>query len=150
MFDVLLSIAISFTIAYMAIPAIIVVANNKKLFDIPDERKIHQAHIPSLGGIGIFAGFILACLLSVPAHFADGFQYFYSAALILFFLGIKDDILIISPVKKFIGQVLAAFLIVNKGGVQIKSMYGFMGVQELPEMFSLLLTYFTVIVIINS
>ncbi|HTF29523.1 MAG TPA: MraY family glycosyltransferase, partial [Flavitalea sp.] len=72
------------------------------------------------------------------------------AAFVIFFLGVKDDILIISPIKKFIGQVLATFLIIYKGGVQIKSMHGFLGIYELPDMFSLLLTYFTIIVIINS
>jgi len=69
---------------------------------------------------------------------------------VIFFLGIKDDILVLSPIKKFIGQVLAAFIIIYKGGIQIKSMGGFLGIHELPEMFSLLLTYLTVIVIINS
>ncbi len=150
MFDVLLSIAISFTITFLAIPVIITVAERKKLFDIPDERKIHIDPIPSLGGLGIFAGFILACLISIQFQGALEFQYFLAAAFVIFFLGLKDDILVISPIKKFIGQVLAAFLIIYKGGVQIKSMHGFMGIHELPESFSLLLTYFTVIVIINS
>jgi UDP-GlcNAc:undecaprenyl-phosphate GlcNAc-1-phosphate transferase len=150
MFDVLLSMAISFTIAYLAIPAIITVAETKKLFDLPDERKIHQAHIPSLGGLGIFAGFMLACLISIHLNISSEFQYFFAAALVMFFLGLKDDILIISPIKKFIGQVIAAFLIIYKGGIQITSMNGFLGLHELPEMFSMLLTYFTVIVIINS
>lgn len=150
MFDVLLSLAISFSITFLAIPAIITVAENKKLFDVPDERKIHQAHIPSLGGLGIFAGFMLACMLSIGLGTAPEFQYFLAAALVMFFLGLKDDILVISPIKKFIGQVLAAFLIIYKGGVQITSMNGFLGIHELPEMFSIFLTYFTVIVIINS
>src|SRR5688572_33093381 len=65
MFDVLLSIAISFTITFLAIPVIITVAERKKLFDIPDERKIHQTPIPSLGGLGIYAGFILASLITI-------------------------------------------------------------------------------------
>jgi UDP-N-acetylmuramyl pentapeptide phosphotransferase/UDP-N-acetylglucosamine-1-phosphate transferase len=150
MFDVLLSLAISFSITFLAIPAIITVAESKKLFDVPDERKIHQAHIPSLGGIGIFAGFMLACLLSISLSISPEFQYFLAAGLVMFFLGLKDDILVISPIKKFIGQVLAAFLIIYKGGVQITSMHGFLGIHDLPEMFSIFLTYFTIIVIINS
>ena len=151
MFDVLLSIAISFTITFLAIPVIITVAERKKLFDIPDERKIHQTPIPSLGGLGIYAGFILASLISIQFDAVAEFQYFFAAAFVIFFLGLKDDILVIPPIKKFIGQVLAAFLIIYKGGVQIKSMHGFLGIEgPLPEMFSLLLTYFTVIVIINS
>ena len=71
-------------------------------------------------------------------------------ALVIFFLGLKDDILVISPIKKFIGQVLAAFIIIYYGNIQIRSMNGFLGIYQLPEMFSLLLTYFAVIVVINS
>jgi UDP-GlcNAc:undecaprenyl-phosphate GlcNAc-1-phosphate transferase len=150
MFDILLSVIISFSISFLAIPVIITVAERKKLYDEPNERKVHIGPIPSLGGLGIFAGFIIAALITIPFAQASEFQYFMAAAFVIFFLGLKDDILIISPVKKFIGQVLAAFLIIYKGGVQIHSMHGFLGLQELPEMFSLLLTYFAVIVIINS
>jgi UDP-GlcNAc:undecaprenyl-phosphate GlcNAc-1-phosphate transferase len=150
MFDVLLSIAISFTVTFLAIPVIITVAERKKLFDIPDERKIHETPIPSLGGLGIFAGFVLACLIAIQFQKSTEMQYFLAAGFVIFFLGLKDDILVISPIKKFIGQVLAAFLIIYKGGVQLTSMHGFLGIHELPESFSLLLTYFTVIVIINS
>lgn len=150
MFDVILSLSLSFAITFLSIPVIIRVAEMKKLFDVPDARKVHINPIPSLGGLGIFAGFILAILISLPPGSAPEFQYYIAAAFIIFFLGIKDDILVISPVKKFIGQLLAAFIIVYKGGVQIKSMHGFLGVYDMPEMFSLALTYFTIIVIINS
>lgn len=150
MFDVLLCIAISFTITFLAIPAIINVAEMKKLFDMPDERKIHRSPITPLGGLGIFAGFIFGCLLTIKAGESYDFQYFIAACFVIFFLGLKDDILVISPIKKFIGQVLAAFIIVYYGGIQIHSMHGFLGFYQLPEMFSLLLTYFAVIVVINS
>lgn len=150
MFDVILSVTISFTITFLAIPVIINVAEMKKLFDMPDERKIHHTAITPLGGIGIFAGFVFGCLLTVNFKSSYEFQYFIAATLVIFFLGLKDDILIISPIKKFIGQVLAAFLIIYYGRIQIRSMHGFLGIYELPEMFSLLITYFTVIVIINS
>lgn len=150
MFDIFLSVIISFGITLLAIPVIIKVSEEKRLFDIPDERKIHINPIPSLGGLGIFAGFVITCLLTIAFQSVPEFQFFMAAALVIFFLGIKDDILIISPLKKFIGQVLAAFLIIYKGGVEIRSMHGFLGVQELPQFLSLILTYFTVIVIINS
>ena len=150
MFDVLLSLSISFTITFLAIPVIINVAEMKKLYDMPDARKIHMVAITPLGGIGIFAGFVFGCLLTINFKFASEFQYFIAATMVIFFLGLKDDILVLSPIKKFIGQVLAAFLIIYYGRIQIRSMHGFFGIHELPEMFSLLLSYFSVIVIINS
>jgi UDP-N-acetylmuramyl pentapeptide phosphotransferase/UDP-N-acetylglucosamine-1-phosphate transferase len=147
---ILLGTSLAFFITFAAIPVIIQVADAKKLFDVPDARKIHLNPIPSLGGLGIFAGMILAFLISFPIQLAPEFQYFLAAALIIFFLGLKDDIMVISPIKKLIGQFLAAFLIIYKGGIQIKSMHGFLGVYELPQVTSLALTYLTVIVIINS
>jgi len=137
MFDVILSLSISFTISFLAIPVIINVAEMKKLYDMPDARKIHHVAITPLGGIGIFAGFIFGCLLTINFQNSSEFQYFVAATLVIFFLGLKDDILVLSPIKKFIGQVLAAFLIVYKGGIQIKSMHGFFGLEgPLPEMYS--------------
>lgn len=147
---IIIGTAIAFVITFAAIPIIIQVANAKQLFDHPDERKIHSLPIPSLGGLGIFAGFILACLFTISFYNAPGFQFFFAAGLVIFFLGLKDDILVISPMKKFFGQILATFLIIYKGGLVIDSMHGFMGVQSLPEVFSLAFTYLTVILIINS
>ncbi|MEO6313353.1 MAG: MraY family glycosyltransferase [Chitinophagaceae bacterium] len=150
MFDILLCIAIAFTITYLSIPVIIFVANIKKLYDVPDARKIHDIPIPSLGGLGIFAGFVMAALTIVNFKEAPDFQFFFAAFFVIFFLGLKDDILDITPIKKFIGQVGAAFLIIYKGNIQIQSMHGFLGINQLPPLFSLIFTYLTVIVIINS
>jgi UDP-GlcNAc:undecaprenyl-phosphate/decaprenyl-phosphate GlcNAc-1-phosphate transferase len=150
MFEVLLAVSMAFVITYLAIPVIIEVAELKKLYDVPDERKIHTIPIPSLGGLGIFGGFVLSALVTIPFAQSPEFQFFIAASFVIFFLGIKDDILVLSALKKFIGQLIAAFIIIYKGGLQIKSMHGFMGLNELPEFFSLALTYLTVIVIINS
>ena len=57
---------VAFCLTFLAIPVIITVANAKKLYDEPDDnRKIHKRPIPSLGGFGIFTGFVLSLLLSL-------------------------------------------------------------------------------------
>ena len=150
MFDILLPAGFSFAITFFTIPVIINIAKQKKLFDIPDERKIHTSQIAPLGGVAIFAGVVLSTLVALTFSQATEFQYFIAAALVIFFLGLKDDILVISPLKKLVGQVLAASLIIHKGGIQLKSLHGFLGLQELPEGMGLLLTYFTIIIIINA
>ncbi len=150
MFNIFLSLFLSFAITFFSIPVIIRIAEQKNLLDIPDERKIHTKSIASLGGFGIFAGFILSCLVAISLPSVANFQYIFAAGFIIFFLGLKDDILIIAPIKKFIGQVLAALLVVYKGGIQINDMHGFLGIHQLPEAISLLLTLFTVLVVINA
>lgn len=147
---ILLSVGLAFLITYFSIPVIIEVAENKKLFDEPEARKVHKVVIPTLGGLGIFAGFIIATLMGTPPAMANVLQYFVAASLVIFFLGIKDDILILSATKKFIGQVTAAIIIMKFGGIQIVNMYGFLGIHELPPTAGVLLTLFTIVLITNS
>lgn len=147
---IILSAALAFLITFFAIPVIIQVAKDKKLFDEPDERKVHKNVIPTLGGLGIFAGFIIATLMGVPSGMTSELQYFVAASTVIFFLGIKDDILILSASKKFIGQLIAAGIIIKFGGVQITDMHGFLGMHEIPHIASIVLSIFTIIVITNS
>src|SRR5688572_22211342 len=148
--NILLSTALAFIITFFAIPVIIQIAKDKKLFDEPDERKVHKTVIPTLGGLGIFAGFIIACLMGTPATLALELQYFVASAVVIFFLGLKDDILVISASKKFVGQLIAAGILINFAGVQITNMQGFLGIYEIPKFASILLSLFTIIVITNS
>ena len=148
--NILLSAALAFLITFFAIPVIIQVAKDKKLFDEPDERKVHKNVIPTLGGLGIFAGFIIATLMGVPSGITSELQYFAAAATVIFFLGIKDDILVLSASKKFIGQLIAAGIIIKFGGIQITNMHGFLGINEIPHIASIVLSIFTIIVITNS
>ena len=148
--NVLLSSGLAFLITFFAIPVIIQVAKDKKLFDEPDERKVHKNVIPTLGGLGIFAGFIIATLMGVPSAISSELQYFAAATTVIFFLGIKDDILVLSASKKFIGQLIAAGIIIKFGGIQISNFHGFLGVYEIPHITGTIISLFTIIVITNS
>ncbi|MEO7523321.1 MAG: MraY family glycosyltransferase [Ferruginibacter sp.] len=147
--NIILSAVLSFIITFFAIPVIIQVAKDKKLFDEPDERKVHKAVIPTLGGLGIFAGFIIATLMGAPPASVE-LQYYAAAAIVVFFLGIKDDILVLSATKKFIGQLIAAGILIKFGGVSLNNMHGLLGVYEIPHAASIALSLFTIIVITNS
>jgi UDP-GlcNAc:undecaprenyl-phosphate/decaprenyl-phosphate GlcNAc-1-phosphate transferase len=150
MLDVLLTASVSFIISFLAIPVVLQIAEQKKLYDVPDERKVHTHTVPSLGWVGIFGGFLLAALLSIQGYLNPEFQYFFAAALVIFFLGLKDDLVVLSASKKFVGQVVAASIIIHLGGIRLDSMHGLFGFDELPEAFALALTYLTIIVVINS
>ncbi len=84
---------LSFIITLLAIPAIIQIAKMKKLYDVPDDWKIHHTPVSSLGGVGIFAGFLIAfLLLSDLAPQVHGFPFYIAAFVVVFFFGVKDDI----------------------------------------------------------
>src|SRR5687768_4667725 len=131
--------SLSFLITLIAIPAIIRVADQKGLYDMPDARKLHAKAIASLGGVGIFMGFLLSMLLTVSNAAHPEFQYYFAAATLIFFLGIKDDILILSAKKKFMVQLAAVAILVHLGGLRIDSMHGLLGITELPQAASLVL-----------
>jgi UDP-GlcNAc:undecaprenyl-phosphate GlcNAc-1-phosphate transferase len=150
MLDVLLTVSVSFIITFLGIPVVIQIAEKKKLYDIPDERKLHTRLIASLGGIAIFGGFIVAALLSIQGQHNYEFQYFFAAAIVIFFLGLKDDLMILSATKKFIGQIIAASILIHLGGIRLDSMYGLFGFEQVSEGFGLALSYLTIIVVINS
>ncbi|MEO6819493.1 MAG: MraY family glycosyltransferase [Ginsengibacter sp.] len=148
--NIFFSCGLAFLITFFSIPAIIEVAESKNLYDEPEGRKVHKTVIPTLGGLGIFAGFIIATLMGVNPSMSGILQYILAAGMILFFIGIKDDILVISASKKFIGQLLAAIIIIKFADINITNMYGFLGVYELSPTVSVLLSVFTIVVIINS
>ncbi len=150
MLDILLTASVSFIITFMAVPVVLEIAEKKKLYDVPDARKLHTRPVASLGGIGIFGGFLLACLLSIQGYISPEFQYYFAAALVIFFLGLKDDLMILSASKKFAGQIIAASILIHLGGIRLDSMHGIFGFEDVPEAFGLALSYLTIILVINS
>ncbi len=142
----------AFLITFLVIPVIIVIAKKKKLYDEPDDkRKFHKLPIPSLGGLGMFIGFILSILLTINfSSQAPEFQFYIAAFLIIFFLGMKDDIMVISPAKKFIGQIFTAVILIYKAKLLITNMQGLLGIYEINPICSYGLTIFAIVVIINA
>lgn len=150
MLNVILTGAVSFIITFLAVPAIMRVAREKKLYDLPDARKLHTRPIASLGGVGIFIGVFMTALLTISSKNNFEFQYFFASALVIFFLGLKDDILILSARKKFLGQLAAAAILVHLANIKIDSMHGFLGIGQLPDVAGILLSYTTIIVVVNA
>jgi UDP-GlcNAc:undecaprenyl-phosphate/decaprenyl-phosphate GlcNAc-1-phosphate transferase len=150
MLNVILTGSLAFVITFLAIPAIMRVAEEKKLFDLPDSRKLHTTPIASLGGVGIFLGLFLSSLLTITTNQNAEIKFVFASGMVVFFLGLKDDILVISALKKFLGQIAAAAILVHLAGIRIESMHGILGLGTLPEPISYLISYATIIVIVNA
>ena len=146
---VALLVVTSFLITYFSIPAIIKVATMKHLYDEPEDRSSHTKRIPTLGGVSIFASFIITISLYAQERFVD-FDLLNASMVILFFFGIKDDILMISPIKKLVAQIVSALMISIGSDVRIPQMFDILGFSEIPYWVSILITVFVIILIINS
>lgn len=137
-------------ISFFFIPAIIRISNVNNLFDVPDERKTHQNVTPTLGGVAIFAGLIFSLTFWSDQKLIQELQYILAAIMILFFMGIKDDLLTIRAFKKLIIQILAAFLIVHWTDIRLTTFYGLFGIWDINNVFSYILSIFTIVSITNA
>jgi UDP-N-acetylmuramyl pentapeptide phosphotransferase/UDP-N-acetylglucosamine-1-phosphate transferase len=148
--NLLLGGLLAFCITFFAIPKVIKIAIHKKLFDVPDDRKVHKEPIPSLGGVGIFAGFVISLLIFGELNPTNSLQFYIVAFVVVFFFGIKDDVMGLTPQKKFFGQLLVSAILTLKGNILLTNMHGFLGIHSLNGTISYILTFFTIVVIMNA
>ncbi len=145
-----LGFLLAFTITYIAIPSIVTVAQIKGLCAIPNGRTSHKNPVPTLGGVSIFAGFILATILVGGTYFNSELIFIISGLIIIFFVGIKDDILVIDAWKKLLGQILAVFIIAVLANIRINNLHELLNIGDIPYIVSIIITVFVFIVIING
>ena len=151
MYKVALAILTSFSVVLIAMPALIKIAHLRKLVDAPgDARKLHTRHIPTIGGVLIFSGTLMSYLLWYPFTEHADFGFIAASMLILFAIGLKDDIVGTAPVKKLAGHLLVAFILVIMADIRITSMYGLFGLYEIPFWVSVALSIFTYTLIVNA
>jgi UDP-N-acetylmuramyl pentapeptide phosphotransferase/UDP-N-acetylglucosamine-1-phosphate transferase len=150
--ELIVAVIVSFIIVNITIPAIIRVAREKHLMDEPNGRSSHTRKTPSLGGIAIFASIAITYLLATPAgdDAAVNIHSIIPSLVILFFIGLKDDILVIDPYKKLLAQLLASALLIYFTDIRIGNLFGILGISEIPYVPSFVITIFVMIVIINA
>ncbi len=161
MLELILVYLTSFGVALYATPALIRVAILKRLTDVPaEERKIHTRSVPTVGGIIIYAATVFS--YSLWYKVGDGmlydeifrsieeFKLIIATSLVLFFVGVKDDIIGTAPVKKLFAHILVALILVLIGEIRITSLHGIFGVWEIPYWGSVFLSLFTYVVVVNA
>ncbi|HEY0031490.1 MAG TPA: MraY family glycosyltransferase [Bacteroidia bacterium] len=151
----------SFFVVLLSTPSLIKVAILKRLFDAPgDTRKLHTRMVPTIGGIIIFAGTLFSYSLWFPdkqiheypqlAKSISDYKFIVSTLLVMFFVGVKDDIIGTAPVKKLVAHVLVGMVLVLMADIKIVSMHGLFGLEVLPLWTSVFLSLFTYIVVVNA
>ncbi|MCB0793402.1 MAG: undecaprenyl/decaprenyl-phosphate alpha-N-acetylglucosaminyl 1-phosphate transferase [Flavobacteriales bacterium] len=160
----------AFVVVLFTMPSLIKVARMKHLVDEPSEpRKLHQRSVPTIGGIIIFAAIIFSYALWFPeagaiGRYSQGFRTLYMAMggaykdfkfviaimVLLFFIGVKDDIIGFSPVKKLVGHVIVGYIMVILADIRIGSMHGIFGIYELPLTMSYAFSLFVYVVLVNA
>jgi len=148
LYNSVLSFCWAFLIAVFAIPSIVYVAHIKKLLDEPNVRTVHESLTPRLGGLAIFAGFMSA--LTIFGSLENGVQQVLAGSIIIFFIGLKDDVVPVSAFKKFFVQVLAAGIVMFVADIRISDFKGMLGLYEVENGISYVVTFLVIIGITNA
>ena len=144
------SFILALGISLYAVPIVIRVAHALKLMDNPNERSAAENPIPTLGGIAIFLSFVFASTVGLSGDEMPEFIYILTAVILMFFVGLKDDILCLSPWKKLTSQIIAASIIIFLAKIRFTNLHGFLGIGEIGIIPGVILTFFVIIVIINA
>ncbi len=150
-------------ISGIIIPQILLIAFRKNLFDEIDPRKIHQGAVPRLGGIAFCPAILFAMLLVFGAASSldvipvtDGVLinlrsmcFMTCAVLVLYLVGMADDLIGVKYRAKFGAQILAG-LLVYAGGVALDNLHGFLWIYQLPMGISLIITVLLTVFITNA
>ena len=158
----LAAFVVAVLVAMMVLPHILLISHKKKLFDMPDKRKVHHAPIPRLGGLSFFpvilitmGGFLLVYHLmgyrsdSMQTNTSYEFLALAVGSMMLFLVGLADDLIGVGYKQKFVVQIMAALLLVVSG-VWIKSLDGLFGVYDVPAWFGMPFTVLIVVYVTNA
>ena len=157
------SFAIALVLAGILIPQILLIAFRKKLFDEIDERKIHKGVVPRLGGIAFLPSILFSIAIVVGFNLKFGnagvwsemgdaivpMYFMICAVLLMFLVGMADDLVGVRYMAKFLVQIMSALLIVASG-MYIDDLYGFIWLWELPFWFGWIVTIFAVVYVVNA
>lgn len=147
-FTVIFLFSLSCTLLVM--PKIIGVVTHKRLMDNPNERSSHTVKTPSLGGIAFFLVFSLGILFLQELDKDSLSVNFLISLIILSIIGLKDDLVVLSPLTKVCTEIFVVTLVLFNNNFQFTELHGFMGVESIPVWLSLLLSGFIMITIINA
>ena len=142
---------LSLIVVSFAIPSVIAISFKKQLFDDPAEtRKVHKTLVPNFGGIAIFTGFLFSSTLLIPSQLLPEANVLMAAGLVLFMVGLQDDVIGVSPLIKFVAQLVSAGITAAIANLRITDLNGMFGIHELSYIESIILSILFIVGIVNA
>lgn len=142
-------------------PRILLISYRKRLFDEPDDRKVHAQPVPRLGGLSFLPSILIAFCMTMAFCETTGimagrfgvsaseFMLLAAGCMILYLAGVGDDLVGMSYSSKFLVQIISALILVSSGNM-IKSLGGLFGILDIPVWAGVLLSVFIIVYILNA
>lgn len=145
----LLSIFV-FTISFFVLSRIRVISLKFDLIDTPNYRSSHQKSVPTFGGIAFYISILFTLFLTQKWETGSIIIALVTSFSIIFFTGLKDDSKNITPRMKLLGQLISVGILMFYTEFRITSLHGFLGIEEIHPLISVLLSVFLLIGLINA
>lgn len=157
------SFLMAILLGMILIPNILLISHKKRLFDLPDSRKVHSVPIPRLGGLAFFPSVLITFLLVMGIRYCTGFPieslpagqvlkeflFLGAGCMVLFLVGVADDLIGVGYRYKFLAQLIAATFFIF-AGVWINSLGGLFSIHQIPVWGGIALTLLIVVYITNA
>lgn len=140
---------VSFLFGWMGMPLVLKIAKKKGFVVRPNKRMSHTGEIPNIGGVNICFSFLLSYMLFEFGQMEQN-QFFMLGVLAIMAVGMIDDILILTPTAKLLGETLAGIAMIGFADLRITHLHGLFGIGEIGIVPSYLISLFILIAIINS
>ncbi len=158
---ILFSFLLSFVMVAYMLPKILLLSLRKRLVDAINVRKVHAVPASRLGGLAFFPAIAFSFLIGICLTNQESISFIPTIELtpqlilevlsliLLFLVGVYDDILGVNYKYKFAVQILAAALLVW-GGIYIQTLHGLFGIYEIPAYIGVPLTMLFFVFVTNA
>ena len=154
---------LSVLLATIVIPRIIFISYKKRLFDVPDARKVHKTPVPRLGGLAFLPVILISlCIITGIRYYMNEpvalvwssclfmrYLFLVAGTTLLYLVGVADDLVGVSYRYKFVVQILSASFL-PLSGLWINDLGGLLGLHAIPAFIGMPLTVFLVVYITNA
>ena len=148
--SVILAFAASLIATFAVHPYLVRIALAKNIVDNPNARKLQKRPIPVLGGAAIFLGIIIGTGVSGLHIDCSSLMIIISAMVVMLYIGMIDDILGLSPMLRFVLEILLVCLLIGYSGLSIDNFHGLLHINSIPMWVAFPLTVIATVGIINS
>lgn len=140
---------VSFLCGWIGMPVVIRIAKAKGFVVRPNKRMSHTGAVPNIGGLNICFSFMLTYLLFNIEQMTHN-QFFLIGLFAIMVIGFIDDVLVLTPLAKLLGETLAGIALIGFADIRITHLHGIFGIGEIGIIPSYFLSLFILIAIINA
>ena len=140
---------VSFFFGWLGMPIVLRIAKAKGFVVRPNKRMSHTGAVPNIGGLDIYFSVMLSYLLFDYSQLANN-QFFLIGVGAIMAIGFIDDVLVLTPLAKLLGETLAGIALIGFGNLRITHLHGIFGIEGIGVVPSYLISLFVLIAIINA